>query len=146
MFLTDDQWSKIGPMLKLVMPGVVWKKWKPFFVPETEGLIETWVTKVQDYLNNLPDWHSDTISSRRLKKEVKAYQITPSTWKRITRAVAEKGQGSKEDTMGDGPFCRWRLEGSSLVRVTAEACGFTKEVAKPQPLLQQSRRLAGHNI
>jgi len=109
------------------MPGVVWKKWTPYFVPESEGLIETWATRVQTYLNHL-EHEQSTISSRRLKKEVKADKVSPSTWKRIIRLITEKGQGSKK-SMEDGPFCQWSLEGSSLVRQTAEVYGFIKEVA-----------------
>ena len=56
------------------MPGVVWKKWTPYFVPESEGLIETWATRVQTYLNHL-EHEQSTISSRRLKKEVKADKV-----------------------------------------------------------------------
>lgn len=116
---------EIETTLTRVMPGVVWKKWQPYFVPENEGIIETWVKTVQDYLNRLEE---DSISSRRLKKEVKADRIAPRTWAVIIKTVSEQCIAPKK-SMGDCTVYNWRLEGQSLVKQTAERFGFITEVA-----------------
>lgn len=120
----------IETTLNTVLPGVSWKKWQPYFVPETEGLIETWATKIQHYLNTLPQTQ-DTISSRRLKKEVQAEAVHPSTWKKIIQYVtSEKVTSSKEKNhMVECLFHNWSLQGSSLQRIALESLGFTKDVA-----------------
>jgi hypothetical protein len=73
---------EIETTLKTVMPGVVWKKWTPYFVPETEGIIETWANKVQEYLNALPEG-VNRVSSRSLRKELKAEKLAPATWTKV---------------------------------------------------------------
>lgn len=111
------------------MPGVKWQTWKPYFVPESEGLIESWVAKVQDYLNGL-DESVDKVSSRSIKNALKAGKVAPMTWTKVIRLVAEnKNTQALKNSMGEGVFLHWKKEGSSLVRVTAEQYGFTEEVA-----------------
>jgi hypothetical protein len=117
---------EIETTLNQVMPGVRWETWKPYFVPESEDLIATWARKVQDHLAGL-DESVTRVSSRSLKKTLKADKITPRTWARVIRSIDGKPcQGSKE-SMGDGTVSNWRLEGQSLVRITAETYGFKDE-------------------
>jgi len=116
----------IETTLEQVMPGVTWKKWKPYFVPEHEGLIETWVKTVQDYLNGLEE---DSISSQALRKKLKAEKVAPSTWKRVIQTVSGNISTAPKKIMGDGLSFRWKLEGRTLIRQTAEHLGFTEEVA-----------------
>lgn len=143
--------SEIETTLSTVMPGVKWQIWKPYFVEENEGLIETWVTKVQDYLTTL-DETVDRVSSRSIKKTIKADKIAPRTWAVIVKTVSgktcigskesssmghctfptwkkaiKKVTGPKERTYGRVSFSEWRLDGSSLVRITAEYFGFPSD-------------------
>lgn len=119
--------EEIETTLNQVMPGVTWEKWKPYFVPESEGLIDTWAKKVLKYLDSLEDWQ-DTVSSKYLKRVLKAETIAPRTWTRIIQAVSEdKRQGSKEDSMEDGVYFQWNLKGRSLIKKTAERYGFKDE-------------------
>lgn len=119
---------EIETTLNTVMPGVTWKKWAPYFVPETEGLIETWATQVQHYLNTLPHTQ-DTISSQSLRKAVKAEKLAPATWTKVIRSVTSNiHTGSKEKNhMGEYVSFTWKLEGRSLVKQTAEHHGFIQE-------------------
>lgn len=75
--------AEIEETLTQVMSGVKWQTWKPYFVPESEDLVGTWSTAVIGCLNGLNDT-VDKISSRALKKVVKADRIAPRTWARIT--------------------------------------------------------------
>ena len=101
---------EIETTLTKVMPGVVWKKWEPFFVPESEGLVEVWSRKVLEYLARLED---GTISSRKLKQVLKAEKVSSRTWARIIQAVCESCQGSKE-SMEVGTIGRWSLNSCIL--------------------------------
>ena len=49
---------------------------EPYFVPESEGLIETWASKVRVYLAGL-DADVDKVSSRSIKKTLKADKVSP---------------------------------------------------------------------
>ena len=117
---------EIETTLEQVMPGVVWKKWQPYFVPEHEGLIETWVKTVQDYLNGLED---DRVSSQALRKELKAERVAPRTWTKVIQTVSGNIRTAPKNNMGEGVSFRWQLEGRTLVKQTAERFGFVKEVA-----------------
>ena len=101
------------------MPGVSRKTWTPFFRQESDSLIDTHLSETQE----------DRVSSRRLKADLKADKVAPSTWKLIVRAALGKQVSPpKKDHMGN---CLdwWKLEGQSLVRVSAEVFGFHDEVA-----------------
>ncbi|MDK2744318.1 MAG: hypothetical protein NDI90_15530 [Nitrospira sp. BO4] len=119
--------QEIETTLTTVMPGVKWQTWKPYFMPESEDLIVTWAKKVREYLAGL-DSSLDRVSSRSIRKALKADKIAPATWTLIIRSLVKPHTGSK-NTMGNYEVSEWRLEGQSLVRVTAEAYGFAEEVA-----------------
>ena len=79
-------------------------KYKPVFCDEAEeSLMETWVEKVQVYLEGLSE-HQKTVGSKTVKKAVDAEGIAPSTWKRI----------AKQEYPG------WTRAGQSFVRLSAE--------------------------
>lgn len=119
--------EEIEDTLNQVMPGVKWETWKPYFITESEDLIATWTKKVQAYLSSLNE-SVTVVSSKSLKKTLKADRVAPRTWTRIIQAVSQdKRQGSKEDSMGDGVYFPWCLEGRSLVKKTAEHYGFKDE-------------------
>lgn len=118
---------EIEETLSQVMPGAKWTTWKPYFVPESTGLIEEWSGKVQAYLNGLPE-KVTKVSSRAIKRTLEADKVAPMSWTRIIRTVTEQHQGSKELTE-HGVVCPWKLEGQSLVKQTLEHFGFIKEVA-----------------
>jgi hypothetical protein len=85
--------------------------------------------KVQAYLDSLPT-DVERVSSRSLKKSLLAESVAPRTWALIIRTVHEQCNTSKKST---GDHCIvWRLEGQSLVRVTAQAYGFTVEDQQSQ--------------
>lgn len=115
---------EIETTLNTVMPGVVWQKWQPYFVPESEGLIEAWVTKIQDYLAG---FDGNSISSRRLKKELQADKVAPRTWAVIVKSASGKRCIPSKKSMEHCTFHNWSLEGSSLVKRTAEHYGFIDE-------------------
>lgn len=117
---------EIETALSSVMPGVTWKTWTPFFMEESDNLIDTWVGRVRKFLDELKD---DRISSQALKKAVHAEKVHPSTWKLIVPAAIKLVSPPKKEHMGDCLTFQWKLEGRTLVRQTAEAFGFTQEVA-----------------
>lgn len=130
---------EIETVLSSVMPGVQWDRWKPYFVPESDGLVETYIQKVLLFLKDLHEVKGiDRVSSQSLKKLMKADTVAPMTWTRVMRGVSEssqarpefKHQGSKEKNhMSYGVCLPWSLEGRSLVLQTPERLGFTEEVA-----------------
>ena len=79
----------------------------------------------------LSETQEDRVSSRRLKAELKADKVAPSTWKLIVRAAISKQVSPPEkEHMGDCLVCyEWKLDGQSLVRVMVETYGFDDEVA-----------------
>lgn len=106
------------------MPGVTWKTWEPFYMKETDNLIDTWVGRVRKFLAGL---ENDRISSRSLKKAVHAEKVHPSTWKLVIQGTTKQvSLSKKESNTGNCLVCAWKLEGQSLVRQTAEAYGFTE--------------------
>ena len=121
-------------LLSTVMPGVQWSTRKPIFLTETTTLIETWRGKVLEYLSDLPK-HVDSISSRSIKKDLQAENITKDTWTRIMQAVSgasralELRPDSSKKDLSDAPGLSWKLQGRSLVRQTPESLGFFVENA-----------------
>jgi len=117
--------------LSQVMPGATWKTWEPVYMTESGDLIGTWVELVSDHLATLSA-STLKVSSRDLKKRLKAERLTPRTWTRVVQQVGKTRQAPKKDNMKDGVFRSnnsWCLEKSSLVRFscTAEAYGFTDD-------------------
>ena len=107
------------------MPGVKWHKWTPYFVEESDSLIDIWTEKVRTFLSSLP---SDIVkvSSRSVKRQLTGTdKLAGRTWARVIQNVisGEPRHVPKEST-GDGTV--WKMEGQSLVRVTAESYGFEK--------------------
>ena len=41
---------QIEGALSMVMPGVTWKTWTPYFVKESGSLIDTWVGRAEKHL------------------------------------------------------------------------------------------------
>ena len=113
---------QIETALSTVMPGVTWKTWTPFFMQESDSLIDTWRGRVEKYLSETQE---DRVSSRRLKAELKADKVAPDTWTRITRTVNRNVP--KKESYGELRFW-WSLKGGSFVRITAESYGFCEEV------------------
>jgi len=130
---------EIETYLSTVMPGVTWTNWKPIFLPETDGLVETWTEKVSQFLMG---YEGVRVSSRKLKVLTGADRLTKMTWHRVIhQVISEKYQAPKKEHMGDGTFrestqapkkesigdehFRWQLIGSSLEKVSAESFGFT---------------------
>jgi hypothetical protein len=65
-----------------------WKTWEPFYMKESDNLVDTWTGRVRKYLEGLKE---DRISSQRLKKVLPgADKIAPMTWTRIIQTVTEK--------------------------------------------------------
>lgn len=117
---------EIESTLSTVMPGVRWEKWKPYFVPESEGLIVEWAEKVQTYLAGL-DETVTKISSQSLRKAMQADKVKPDTWTVIVRTVSERSVYAQKNMTGDyGPF-PWKLQGKSLVKQDAQHYGFIDE-------------------
>ena len=79
---------QIETALSTVMPGVTWKTWTPFFMQESDSLIDTWKGRVVKYLTALPQ-DVDRVSSKVLKAHLKADKVAPMTWTRVLRAVSE---------------------------------------------------------
>ena len=97
---------EIEDVVSKVMPGVRWHVWKPFFVEESDGLIVSWVDRVEKFLIR---WGGQSISSRKLKRELQAVNVAPRTWAKI---VARFTEGSTT----------WKLQGQSLI---VEPCPFS---------------------
>ena len=110
----------IETSLTQVMPGVKWHKWAPYFVEETDSLIDTWTEKVRAYLVG-----KDRIASKTLKRALEADKLARSTWTRIIREVLEGKHHVPKESTEDGAL--WKMEGSSLVRVTGARLGFNVE-------------------
>ena len=109
--------------LTQVMPGVKWHKWTPYFMEESESLIDTWTEKVRAHLNGLPR-SVDKVSSRSVKASlVGTEKLSGMTWTRIMRRVLQTAP-SLLIPMEHGGV--WKLEGQSLIRMTAESYGFEK--------------------
>lgn len=117
---------EIETALSSVMPGVTWKTWTPFYMQESDNLIDTWVGRVRKFLAELKD---DRVSSQTLKKSVHAEKVHPSTWKLVVQGAAKLVSPPKKDHTGDCLTFVWKLEGRSLVRQTAERYGFKDESA-----------------
>ena len=77
------------------------------YVVEEVGLIETWVKKVETYLQVEL---KDKLSSRSLKRMLKGDELAASTWKKIVRRVSDQSTS-------------WKLDGQSLIRQTAGSFG-----------------------
>ena len=116
---------EIETALSTVMPVVTWKTWTPFYMAESDTLIDTWAGRVKKYLSDLPETEN-RVSSRRLKAELKADKVAPDIWTRITRTVNRNAP--KKETYGELRFS-WSLKGGSFVRITGETYGFTEGVA-----------------
>lgn len=84
---------EIETALSTVMPGVTWTNWKPVFLPETDGLVETWTKTVQDFLM---EYDGVKIGSKTLKRTVQAEKLTESTWRRVVKASLLPRQAPKE--------------------------------------------------
>ena len=115
---------QIETALSSIMPGVSWKTWTPFFMEESDSLIDTWRGRVEKYLEGLP-MEEDRVSSQALKKDIRADKVAPMTWTRVLRSVGNRHHAPKKDHMESGACSAWKLEGRSLVRHTAETYGFT---------------------
>lgn len=100
---------EIETALSSVMPSVTWKTWQPYFMKESENLMDTWVGRVVKHLDSLPA-EVTRISSRKLKAEVHADKVAPRTCAKVT----EQCTLPKKDNMGKGIV--WEMEGQSLVR------------------------------
>lgn len=137
----DTKEQNLTEGLRPLFPGAKWINYKPVFAQTPEPtLIEVWGLRVLEYLDRLP-LEVKKISSRKLKGELGAGDITTKTWQRIVDHVCE--QGSKvvmtyrdQSSMVDGQFLNspttstlWKREGSSLVMVEACLFGFEEEVA-----------------
>lgn len=107
--------------LKKVYPGSTWINHQPAWI-KTTGKIDTWAETVLTYLSGLPP-EIKKISSRSLKRELKADTLSPSTWKLIMKKVSTLYSSYREQC----PFPEWRMVGSSLVRIDAEHFGFKDE-------------------
>ncbi len=119
---------EIETTLSKVMPGARWETWKPYFVKESNGLIEEWAGKVRAYLETVPE-STKRISSQTLRKEMKADTLAPRTWGAVVETVSKRSAGSlKNSTEHCRPFS-WTIQGKSLVRITGELYGFIEEVA-----------------
>lgn len=113
---------EIETALSSVMPGVTWKTWTPFFMQESDNLIDSWVGRVVKFLAELKD---DRISSQALKKKIGGDKVAPDTWTAIIRKFIRNAP--KKEHMGEYGTFGWTIEGRSLVRVTAASYGFTEE-------------------
>jgi hypothetical protein len=115
---------EIETAISQVMPGATWHVWKPFFVQETDTVLSHWKGRADKYLTDLPT-DVERVSSRSLKKALPGGdRIAPRTWTRIIQSLVEPSHGPKEH-MKHGVV--WRLEGQSLVRVSASTYGFQAE-------------------
>lgn len=117
---------EIETTLSKVMPGAKWETWKPFFVKESNGLIEEWAGKVQAYLETVPET-VQKVSSRSVKKALQADKIAPRTWAVIIKSISDQTCIASKDRMEHCTFRPWVLQGSSLVRLTGQHFGFIDE-------------------
>lgn len=111
---------EIETAVSSVMPGVTWKTWTPFFMVESDNLIDAWVGRVRKHLEELSE---DRISSQTLRKAVHAESVAPTNWTKVIQKIALL---PKKGNMGKGQCFAWKIEGRSLVRQTAESYGFTE--------------------
>jgi hypothetical protein len=115
---------EIESELSQVMPGVNWHVWKPFYMPESENLIETWSKKLAGYLDALPET-VQKVSCRQVRKDLKAERLARSTWSLVVqKCLSEEPSTSSKDI---GGTVRFALEGQSLVRQSAGRYGFQEE-------------------
>ncbi|HNA25591.1 MAG TPA: hypothetical protein PLI01_02275 [Nitrospira sp.] len=105
---------EIETALSSVMPGVRWKTWEPFYLKESDNLIDTWVGRIRKYLNDLKD---NRISSQSLKKAIGADKVAPDTWTAIIRKIF-RNVPNKEIPWENTELFTWKMEGRSLVRET----------------------------
>ena len=94
---------------------------------ESDNLIDTWAGRLEKYLSDLPV-RVDRVSSRCVTADLKADKIAPDTWTAITRKLKLRNAPKKE-SYGELRCLDWTVNGQSFVRISAEAYGFTEEVA-----------------
>jgi hypothetical protein len=97
--------------IQAAFPKSRWSKMETKYVVEEVGLIETWVKKVETYLETEL---KDKLSSRSLKRVLKGDDIASATWTKVTKLVSDRS-------------ITWKGEGQSMVRQKAENYGFTIE-------------------
>jgi hypothetical protein len=94
-----DKINDIRKRLDRVLPGAVWKKWKPKYI-EIMGKAETLAEEIREYLDENGVMR---ISTMKLKREMNLNDVASRTF---TRAIEILTQGMSE----------WDLEKRSLVR------------------------------
>ena len=152
----DTKEQNLTDGLRPLFPSAKWIDFKPVFAKTPEPtLVEVWSLRVLEFLDRLP-LDVKKISSRKLKVEVGAGDITTKTWQRIIDQVCEnstiyhRNQSSMVSgmvsnvvmthrnisSMVDGqvpnspvPSTAWQRDGQSLVRLEAGLFGFEEEVA-----------------
>jgi hypothetical protein len=112
--------------LRPLYPGAKWENYRPLFAQAPEPtLIEAWGQKVRDYLEHLP-LEAKKISSRQLKREVKAGKVAARTWNRIidhvcsNSAMPHKRPSSMVDGIvpnSAGISMAWKRSGQCIVRL-----------------------------
>ncbi len=120
-----DSWI-LTPLLKELYPGSVWSDFKTKYErpAKTPGLMETWAKTVHAYLDTLPET-TEKVSSRGLKVAVGGESVAPRTWATVVKMVTGEtcmGTIRSERSLYDPLHfsSQWSLEGSSLVRMSAE--------------------------
>jgi hypothetical protein len=84
-----------------------------FYLEETDNLVSTWTGRVLKYLTGL-DGSIARVSSRSIKKALKADKVAPRTWARIIRSIPGSNKTiALKNSMGDGTVWEWRLEGGN---------------------------------
>jgi hypothetical protein len=91
----------IQPMLSKVMPGAVWKTWKPFHSDAAPKVIATVATTIAQHLQSLSPT-VDSISTRRLKEQLGLGDVPKMTFTHALREIAD--------------LVPWTIAGRSLVR------------------------------
>ena len=96
-----DKINDIRKRLEGVLPGAVWKKWKPKYI-EIMGKAETLAEQIREYLaeNDVME-----ITCTRLKKEMKLKNVAPRTF---TRAVDILCESTSEWERERRSIVRWR--------------------------------------
>ena len=137
----EDSDHALTTMIKGCFPRCQWKTWPLKTVSRLDevGLMQTVQDSIQRYLDSLPN-EVERVSSRQLKRELKAEKVASRTWTACIQAVAAKVALRHIDSLMTecafqwfrGSFLRGRaLEKGrqSLVRETAKAYGLLQEVA-----------------
>jgi hypothetical protein len=94
--------KEIQTTLGEVMPGAVWKEWKPAStVPPKPGQINTVAMTIRGHLTGLSET-VEKVSSRRVKKDLNLEHVPSNTW---TLAVKEAVLDSE-----------WLLDSQSFIR------------------------------